>query len=594
MNVLRTTCALAGVVAIAALVSGPVLVTAAPQNPVPYVPVPSTTPGAGSIPDGFTRIFNGKDSSGWHPSRTAHHGKTPSVTVKDGALYLLQKPFGQGGLLMTDKKYKNFEFYVETDLRPGYNSGIFLRATEEGAGVQVELDAHAANGELLTESLARVPARTIVRGTPIAQVWKQGEWNSFRVRVEGDAPHYTLWVNGVQIWDIQYSANYMPAGLTSGFIGLQYHFLTTIMPSTKVVSLSYNTPGVPLGFRNMAIREIKPGEVLPPIVPPAEPPAAGRGGGRAGGAAPAQVPPPPPPGPADYTNSIGMSFMRIKTGEMTAGRYNPNPITPPVAAPAPPADAADVSAASGRGAGRGGGRLTWTPEQYATAERLRQEALIPGFTVTIDKPYYMGRYEVTQGEWKKVMGRNPSVFQGDRVTDDADRHPVDSVSWDEAQAFVKKLNQMEHTKAYRLPTELEWEWASRAGSEDALPTPGEGTNKAVMFKQGGTTAMVGTLYPNVGALRHARQRVGVGTGLLQRQGHAGRGAAEDGQGARAQGRRLSVARGERRVHRARRWSRRSVRHGLPHRQGRGVGHVGRRAGASSSSASMTSRPAADA
>jgi formylglycine-generating enzyme required for sulfatase activity len=98
------------------------------------------------------------------------------------------------------------------------------------------------------------------------------------------------------------------------------------------------------------------------------------------------------------------------------------------------------------------------------------------------------------------MGGNPSVFQGDKVADDSDRHPVDSVSWDDAQAFVKKLNQMEHTSAYRLPTEMEWEWASRAGSEEPLPTPGEGTNKAVMFKQGGTTAMVGTMYPNAWGL----------------------------------------------------------------------------------------------
>jgi hypothetical protein len=67
--------------ALPALIPGPIAVGAAAQSPVPYVPVPSTTPGAGSIPEGFTRIFNGKDMSGWHPSRTAHHGKTPSVTA---------------------------------------------------------------------------------------------------------------------------------------------------------------------------------------------------------------------------------------------------------------------------------------------------------------------------------------------------------------------------------------------------------------------------------------------------------------------------------------------------------------------------------
>ena len=325
MKVLRTTCVLAVVIAFAAVAPGQIPVGAAAQNPVQEVPVPSTTPGAGSIPEGFTRIFNGKDSAGWHPSRTAHHGKTPSVTVKDGALYLAHKPFGQGGLLMTDKKYKNFEFYVETDLRPGYNSGIFLRATEEGAGVQVELDANRGNGGLLTESLSNVPARTVLQGTPIAQVWKQGEWNSFRVRVEGDAPHFTLWVNGVQVWDIQYSATYMPAGLTSGFIGLQFHFLTTLMPSTKVVSLSYNTPGVPLGFRNMAIKEL-PDTAGPATVPAATPvapnaAAGGRGGGGRGSALAAEAPPPPPPGPADYTNVVGMEFMKIPTGTMIEGAY---------------------------------------------------------------------------------------------------------------------------------------------------------------------------------------------------------------------------------------------------------------------------------
>lgn len=455
----------------------------------------------GSMPSGFTRIFNGRDLTGWHPSRTAHHGKTPQLTVKNGAVYILQRPFGQAGLLMTDRKYGDFEFYVETDLKPGFNSGIFLRSTEEGAAYQVELDANAGNGGLLGESL-RISQGA--RPTRMAEVWRPTGWNSFRIRMVGAAPRITLWVNGEQMWDVQEPKNDMIAGMTDGFIALQFHFLTSTGPSSMVMPLSYNTPGVPLGFRNMAIREIKPGEVLPPIASAEEQPAArggGRGrngGGRAGGAAAAQVPPPPPPGPADYTNSIGMQFMKIKTGKMIAGRYNPNPIVPPAAAPAPPAGAADTGAASGRGAGRG--RLTWTPEQYATAEKLRQDALIPGFTATIDKPFYMGRYEVTQAEWKKVMGRNPSIFQSDKVSDDADRHPVDSVSWEDAQAFVKTLNEMEHTKAYRLPTEMEWEWASRAGSEEALPTPGEGTNKAVMFKQGGTTAMVGTMYPNAWGL----------------------------------------------------------------------------------------------
>lgn len=259
MRVSRKSKVVAGVIVLAALVSGTMAIAAAPGGrnaPVEYVPVPPTTPGAGSVPEGFTRLFNGKDTSGWHVSRTEHHGKTPSLIVKNGALYMLQNPFGQGGILMTNKKYKNFEFYVETDLRPGYNSGIFLRSTEEGSCVQIELDANAGNGNPIAENISGNQTRTTTNFTPIAQVWKQGEWNSFRVRVEGDAPKMTLWVNGAKIYETQYAANYMPDGMTSGYIGLQYHFLTMVMPSSTVMPLTFNTPGVPLGFRNMAVKEL--------------------------------------------------------------------------------------------------------------------------------------------------------------------------------------------------------------------------------------------------------------------------------------------------------------------------------------------------
>jgi hypothetical protein len=297
------------------------IVTSAALALLAFVAVPlsfhAQSADRGAIPDGFTRIFNGRDLTGWHPSRTAHHGKTPQLTVKDGAVYILQQPFGQAGLLMTDRKYGDFEFYVETDLKPGFNSGIFLRSTEEGAAYQVELDANAGNGGLLGESL-RISQGA--RPTRMAEVWRPNAWNSFRIRMVGAAPRITLWVNGEQMWDVQEPKNDMIAGMTDGFIALQFHFLTSTGPSSMVMPLSYNTPGVPLGFRNMAIREIKPGEVLPPIAPPEEQPAArgagaGRNGrGRAGGAAAAEVPPPPPAGPADYTNSIGMPFMKVGTG----------------------------------------------------------------------------------------------------------------------------------------------------------------------------------------------------------------------------------------------------------------------------------------
>jgi formylglycine-generating enzyme required for sulfatase activity len=93
---------------------------------------------------------------------------------------------------------------------------------------------------------------------------------------------------------------------------------------------------------------------------------------------------------------------------------------------------------------------------------VKQDAT-SGFPATIKRAFYIGKYEVTQGQWKKVMGSNPSVFQGDKVTDDADNHPVDSVSWGDAQAFIKTLNATEKTKLYHLPSEFQWEYACRAG-----------------------------------------------------------------------------------------------------------------------------------
>jgi formylglycine-generating enzyme required for sulfatase activity len=77
--------------------------------------------------------------------------------------------------------------------------------------------------------------------------------------------------------------------------------------------------------------------------------------------------------------------------------------------------------------------------------------------VTISKPFYMQTTEVTQGQWKRIMGNNPSYFSN--CGDDC---PVEQVSWNDIQIFIKKLNQQESTDSYRLPTEAEWEYAAKS------------------------------------------------------------------------------------------------------------------------------------
>jgi formylglycine-generating enzyme required for sulfatase activity len=81
----------------------------------------------------------------------------------------------------------------------------------------------------------------------------------------------------------------------------------------------------------------------------------------------------------------------------------------------------------------------------------------PIHKVTISKPFYMGKYEVTQEQWQAVMGSNPSNFKGPK-------NPVEMVSWNDCQEFLKKINAKFPGMGFRLPSEAEWEYACRAGS----------------------------------------------------------------------------------------------------------------------------------
>ncbi len=90
-------------------------------------------------------------------------------------------------------------------------------------------------------------------------------------------------------------------------------------------------------------------------------------------------------------------------------------------------------------------------ETFRSADETRHK-------VTIKRPFYLQTTEVTQMQWKKLMGKNPSEF--DTCGKDC---PVENVSWEECRAFIRKLNELEGADKYRLPTEAEWEYACRGG-----------------------------------------------------------------------------------------------------------------------------------
>ena len=86
----------------------------------------------------------------------------------------------------------------------------------------------------------------------------------------------------------------------------------------------------------------------------------------------------------------------------------------------------------------------------------------PQHEVTISQGFFLGQYEITQGQWEAVMGTRP--WSGlDYVQENSD-HPAVYVSWDDLQEFVERLNEASGEALYRLPTEAEWEYACRAGT----------------------------------------------------------------------------------------------------------------------------------
>ena len=110
--------------------------------------------------------------------------------------------------------------------------------------------------------------------------------------------------------------------------------------------------------------------------------------------------------------------------------------------------------------------------------------------VTLTKPFYMGKHEVTQEQWEAVMGKNPSDTKGAKL-------PVTDVSWDDCQEFIKKLN-ASTMGGYRIPYEAEWEFACRAGTATAYSFGGEITPKDANYRDSniGKPVAVGSYKPN--------------------------------------------------------------------------------------------------
>lgn len=170
--------------------------------------------------EGFQTIFDGRTLSGWHISSKTGHGTGGRWVVEDGAILGSQDRPGNGGILITDKQYGNFEVVLEMNNDFGPDSGLFLRSTERGQAYQAMIDYHSG-GNLMGiygEGLSgRISQRNFAFGATPEQItaveasfplpvspekwpgfWKHGQWNQLRARIVGNPPTITTWINGVK------------------------------------------------------------------------------------------------------------------------------------------------------------------------------------------------------------------------------------------------------------------------------------------------------------------------------------------------------------------------------------------------------------
>lgn len=189
--------------------------------------------------DEWVELFDGKTLKGWHknPAKIGH-GTGGIWEVEDGAIAGEQDPpgSGNGGILLTDQKFGNFELLIDMKPSWGVCSGLFLRGNDQGQCLQMMVDYHDAGnvGQLYGEGTGGFNTRTFdVNGryddakkligyttdkhktpeevglvsacTPEEWVkaWKLDDWNTARVLVEGKYPKVSTWINGQQVcvWD---------------------------------------------------------------------------------------------------------------------------------------------------------------------------------------------------------------------------------------------------------------------------------------------------------------------------------------------------------------------------------------------------------
>jgi Domain of Unknown Function (DUF1080). len=191
---------------------------------------------------GFVPIFDGKSMRGWHVSSQTGHGTGGKWVVENGAITGSQDRPGNGGIVLTDKQYGDFEIALEMRNDYGPDSGLFLRSNEKGQAYQAMIDYHD-NGNLMgvygegiggfasmnfkthetPDKITEEPCPAFplpFKPSDWSKVWKHGRWNELRARIVGNPPTIDTWINGVKIMHWTDTEKRLP---DKGSIALQVH-----------------------------------------------------------------------------------------------------------------------------------------------------------------------------------------------------------------------------------------------------------------------------------------------------------------------------------------------------------------------------------
>ncbi len=166
--------------------------------------------------DGWRTVFDGATLDGWTTTGGRYDGKA-EWTVEEGVLTGREGPGHAGGLIYTERSYRNAEIELEAWISWPFDSGVFMRMRPEVRGAQLTLDYRPGGevGGIYSEGF-------FFHNPDAAAKWRRDEWNRVRVRCVGDPMHLSMWLNGELVTDYR-----IPEGsgafADSGKIGLQVH-----------------------------------------------------------------------------------------------------------------------------------------------------------------------------------------------------------------------------------------------------------------------------------------------------------------------------------------------------------------------------------